>query len=163
MIQKIIGAALILAACGGMGLSFAAAHRQKERMLQQLIAAAKLMMCELQYRHTALPQLMSLAARESGGSISRVFATVRQELERQIAPDAACCAAGTGTADCAGRSLLGNSLGRFDLQGQLSGLETVAQLCQRDLDGLQYNRQARLRSYMTLSLCAGAVLVILFI
>ena len=90
MIQKIIGAALILAACGGMGLSFAAAHRQKERMLQQLIAAAKLMMCELQYRHTALPQLMSLAARESGGSISRVFATVRQELERQIAPDAAC-------------------------------------------------------------------------
>ena len=170
MIQKIIGAALILAACGGMGLSFAAAHRQKERMLQQLIAAAKLMMCELQYRQTALPQLMSLAARESSGSISRVFATVRQELERQIAPDAACCMAVALENECKlpkqveeKLRLLGNSLGRFDLQGQLSGLETVAQLCQRDLDGLLYNRQARLRSYMTLSLCAGAALVILFI
>ena len=170
MTPKILGAIMILAACGGMGFSLASAHRQKERMLLQLIHAAKLMACELQYRQTALPQLMSLCAGETSGGICRVFSDMEKELERQIAPDAACCM--TAVLDGVPKlprivreklHLLGKSLGRFDLSGQLTGLETVAQMCQRDLDGLTYNRDARLRSYMTLGLCAGAALVILFI
>ena len=170
MIPKLIGAALILAACGGMGFSLAAAHRQKERLLQQLMAAVKLMACELQYRQTALPQLMALCARDTGGAIAQIFSAMAEELERQIAPDAACCmkAVLERMPKLPGLvqeklKLLGSSLGRFDLTGQLSGLETVAQMCQRDLDGLLLNRDARLRSYMTLGLCAGAALVILFI
>ena len=59
--------------------------------------------------------------------------------------------------------LLGKTLGRFDLQGQLSGIEAVMQLCQRDLKGLQCDMQTRLRSYRTLGICTGAALVILFI
>lgn len=170
MTPKMIGAVMILAACGGMGFSFAAAHRQKEQLLRQLIAAVKLMACELQYRQTALPQLMALCAREASGAVSRVFSALAWELERQIAPDAACCmAAVLENSPKLPRivqeklQLLGSSLGRFDLSGQLSGLETVAQLCQRDLDGLTLNRDARLRGYATLGLCAGAALVILFI
>ncbi len=170
MTPKLLGAVLIVLACGGMGFSFAAAHRQKEQMLRQLIGAVKLMACELQYRQTALPQLMALCAGETTGQLSQLFAALRQELERQIAPDAACCmAAALGSQPKLHPlvqeklQLLGNSLGRFDLSGQLSGLEAVAQLCQRDLDGLLTNRDERLRSYMTLGLCAGAALVILFI
>lgn len=170
MTPKMIGAVMILAACGGMGFSLAAAHRQKEQLLRQLIAAVKFMACELQYRQTALPQLMVLCARETGGAMSQVFSAMGMELERQIAPDASCCMAAVLEAMPKlprvvqeKLRLLGSSLGRFDLQGQLSGLETVAQMCQRDLDGLTLNRDARLRSYMTLGLCAGAALVILFI
>ena len=59
--------------------------------------------------------------------------------------------------------LLGKTLGRFDLQGQLSGIASVKQLCKRDLDGLQNNQELRLRSYRTLGICAGVALVILFI
>lgn len=170
MIPKILGAVLILAACGGMGFSLAATHRQKEKMLQQIITAVKLMSCELQYRQTALPRLMTLCAQDTEGVISRLFFTMAEELDRQIAPDATCCM--TSVLETMPRlphvvqeklRLLGNSLGRFDLSGQISGLETVAQMCQRDLDGLLRNRDARLRSYMTLGLCAGAALVILFI
>ena len=170
MIPKLIGAVLILTACGGMGFSMAAVHRQKEQMLLQLITAAKFMACELQYRQTALPQLMMLCAGETVGAISKVFFAMGRELERQIAPDAACCM--LAVLETMPKlpfvvqeklRLLGSSLGRFDLPGQLSGLETVAQMCQRDLDGLTRNRDARLRSYMTLGLCAGAALVIIFI
>ena len=59
--------------------------------------------------------------------------------------------------------LLGKTLGRFDLTGQLSGIESVIQLCRRDLDGLLSNQDVRLRSYRTLGICAGIALVILFI
>lgn len=170
MTPKILGAVLIITACGGMGLSMAAAHRRKEQMLRQIMAAVKFMACELQYRQTALPNLLTMTAGETTGTISQVFQTITHELERQIAPDAACCMnvvlesfPKIPEMVVQKLQLLGKTLGRFDLSGQLSGLETVSQLCQRDLDGLLLNRDARLRSYGTLGLCAGAALVILFI
>jgi len=59
--------------------------------------------------------------------------------------------------------LLGSSLGRFDLKGQLSGLESVRNTCRKTLEEMNRNRDNRLRSYQTLGLCCGAALVILFI
>lgn len=58
---------------------------------------------------------------------------------------------------------LGQTLGRFDLPGQLRGLESIRRTCRRELDELAKNRDVRLRSYQTLGLCAGAALAILFI
>lgn len=170
MTVKVLGAALILGACGCMGISLAAAHRQKERMLQQLIHGVEWMSCELQYRQTALPQLMQMCAAETSGMLRKVFSELAAELEHQIAPDAGCCMRAVlermPKIPAAIREkllLLGRSLGRFDLSGQLSGLEAVSQLCKRDLSGLLVNREARLRSYVTLGLCAGVALVILFV
>lgn len=170
MTPKILGAVLIIASCGGMGFSMAAVHRRKEQMLRQIIAAVKFMSCELQYRQTPLPNVIAMTAEETSGPISQVFQAMARELERQLAPDAACCMNVVLTQFprlpemvLQKLQLLGRTMGRFDLSGQLSGLETVSQLCKRDLDGLLMNRDARLRSYGTLGLCAGAALVILFI
>ena len=59
--------------------------------------------------------------------------------------------------------LLGQTLGRFDLPGQLKGIKAVQESCRRELARLERNRDARLRSYQTLGLCAGAALVILLV
>ena len=59
--------------------------------------------------------------------------------------------------------LLGKSVGRFDIEGQLKGLEAVRQDCRRLLESLLCNRDIRIRSYQTLGLCAGAALAILFV
>lgn len=167
---KIIGAVLIIAGCGGVGFSIAAAFRREEVALEHLIAAAQYMCNELQYRQPALPELCRLAASQIAGSVSAVLNNLASELDRQVAPNAALCmAAAIETVpklpECAKRNLtaLGRSLGRFDLPGQLSGLQSVCELAKRDLSGLQANRDVRLRSYQTLGLCAGAALVILFI
>ena len=58
---------------------------------------------------------------------------------------------------------LGTSLGRFDLPGQLKGLEAARISCRRDLEELSRDRDVRLRSYQTLGLCAGCALAILFL
>lgn len=170
MTAKIMGAFLILAACGGMGFSVAAAHRRKERLLQQLIRAIRYMICELQYRQTPLPQLIQMSASETSGVMHQVLSNFAGELELQLTPDAACCMNAVVGQDSKLPEmlrekllLLGRSLGRFDLAGQIAGLEAVCQLCKRDLDGLLVNRDARLRSYMTLGVCAGVALVILFV
>lgn len=167
---KLIGAALIIIGCGSVGFSMAAAHRREEKALRQLIGALDYMGCELQYHLTPLPQLCRNAAAESGGAISQVFLSLAAELENQIAPDASACMSAvlSRTPKLPQRVKknflsMGSSLGRFDLQGQLSGLESARQQCRRELDELSTNRDIRLRSYQTLGLCAGSALAILFL
>ncbi len=170
MIVKIIGAILVLSACFWVGFSKASQHRRREQTLEQLIQALEYMKRELEYALLPLPELCRRAAKQCTGKISILFDRLAQELDKQLSADAACCmdAALLGikglpesTADRL--RLLGRSLGRFDVTGQLSGLQGVAELCKRDLEGLYSGREERIRSYQTLALCAGAALVILFI
>ena len=55
------------------------------------------------------------------------------------------------------------SMGRFDVKGQIQGLEAVRSYCRGELENMAVNREARLRSYQTLGLCTGAALAILFV
>lgn len=170
MSMKFIGAIIIVSACGSVGFSMAMAHRQEEKALQQLLNGLEIMSCELQQRLQPLPQLCAIAARECTGNLRLVFKTLAEELERQIAPDAAICMEVALKAVPKLPSLtrsvleqLGHSLGRFDMEGQLKGLETAMLYCRNGLDRLSLNRESRLRGYQTLGLCAGAALAILLL
>ncbi len=167
---KWIGAILIICGCGGFGALLAHNHRREERALRRLVGALDLMECELQYRMSALPELCRQAAREAHDVIGTVLTVLAEEMERQVAPDAQSCMHAALsrvkdippiTAGCLDE--LGASLGRFDLPGQLKGLDAVRASCRRELDKLGENREQRLRGYQTLSLCAGAALAILFL
>ncbi len=167
---KWLGAMLIVAGCGSFGYSMASAHRREEAALQQLIGALDFMQCELQYRLTALPDLCRQAGQPCRGAVGQVLTALALELEGQLSPDveaAMAKALNTSTAlpARAGQALetLGQSLGRFDVDGQVRGLEYVRGLCRRELEELSFNRDTRLRSYQTLGLCAGAALAILFV
>lgn len=167
---KWIGAALIICGCGLIGFSISAAYRREERELRQLIGAMEFMTCELQYRMTPLPELCRLAGKERTGCVGRLLTNLANELQSQVSPDVqSCLAMAAATAgSLPGRiqeavCVMGASLGRFDLEGQLQGLEAVRSFCKGELDAMSMNRDTRLRSYQTLGLCAGAALAILFV
>lgn len=170
MDYKWIGAVLILVGCGGFGFSLCAEHKIQESSLRRLIRTLDFMACELQYHMTPLPELCAMASAESEGTLGQVFSRLSEELENSTAPDV------TAAMDAALRAcvplpektrdnllLLGSSMGRFDLTGQLSALESVRASCRRDLEGFTANREIRLRNYQTLGLCAGAALAVLLI
>ena len=170
MSLKLLGAVCIICACGGMGFSMAAAHRREETALRQLIQVLDHMGCELQYRLTSLPELCRSAVHDVGGCVGQVLKSLTLELEAQIAPDAATCM--RAAVDKVGKLppsvrknllTLGTSLGRYDLQGQMKGIDGVRIQCRTDLEALTANREVRLRSYQTLGLCAGCALAILFL
>lgn len=170
MTIKLIGAALIIVGCGGVGFKIAANHLREERIMRQLISVLEYMECELQYRLTPLPELCRQAAKQCKGILSDVFLALTEELEDQISPDVErCMSAGLSNfKDIPVKTLgllelLGRSLGRFDLNGQLRGLESVRQECSRLLQELSNNKDVRIRSYQTLAICAGAALAILFL
>lgn len=170
MTGKLIGAILVICACGGMGFGIASASRREESALRQLLGALDLMECELQYHLTPLPELCRQAGLAGKGAVREVLMALASELESQIAPDVHCCmaAALASSREVPGKvhqvfETMGTSLGRFDMEGQVKGLEAVRGQCRRELESLEQNRDNRLRSYQTLGLCAGAALAILFV
>ena len=170
MILKILGAVLVIFSCGSVGFKMVSNYRQEENALRQLINILDYMESELKFRLTPIPELCHQIATENNNVIGCFFEKLECELNMQHSADIEqCCQSAlsnlydipeiTRKEIC----LLGNSIGRFDLEGQLKGLDSVRQDCKRQLIILSDNRENRLRSYQTLGLCAGAALAILFI
>lgn len=165
---KIIGALLIIGCCGGFGILLAHNHRREVKLLYELLYLFDLMTSELEYRLTPLPELCRLCARELSQPLRYVFETIAQHLELQTASDVAEAMDQCLNEDkllpagaAAQLHLLGQTLGRFDLDGQLRGLRHCIETCRHQLEELEHNQQQRLRTYQTLGFCAGAALTIL--
>ncbi len=170
MTIKIFGAILIIASCGGLGFSLCQNHRREEQAVEQLAQSLDWMVWELNYRMPPLAALCRGAAEAGKGTVSQVLQQLANELDSQLTPDiSACMSAAIASVprlpERATEHLkaLGTSIGRFDLQGQISALESAAALCKRDLQHMSSCREMRMRNYQTLGLCAGAALVILFV
>ncbi len=169
MTYKWIGALLIITGCGGFGFSAAVSFRQEERNLRQLIHILELMEWELQYRLTTLPDLCRQAGKESSGIVKVVFLNLSREMQWQTAPDVrSCMSTALQRSGDIPSSLrrhlvrLSQVLGRFDLAGQIHGLQSVRRGCEDHLRHFAEKRDNRIKSYRTLGLCAGAALAILF-
>ena len=170
MALKLVGVIFTIVGCGSVGFKIAANYRREERNLQQLLRILEYMQCELQYRYTSLPTLCRQIANTFKGSPGYIFMELATEIESQISPDASCCMKNIINKDQRLPPItknvfadLGISIGKFDLNGQVSSIESVKDSCTRSLNHLRENKDARLRSYQTLSLCAGAALAILLI
>ncbi|MBE7001311.1 MAG: hypothetical protein E7421_01240 [Ruminococcaceae bacterium] len=170
MIIKIIGAVLVVCGCGGVGFHLASSYRKEEKSLHHLIDILKFMECELNFHLTALPVLCKQVATEYQSEIGNIFLKLSEELEMQTSPKPEVCmvsaiaqtkALPPITKSC--MLTLGKSIGHFDLEGQIKGLEAVIAECTRQFDMLIANRDNRIRSYQTLGICAGAALAILFV
>lgn len=165
-----IGAVLIIAGCGGIGFMMAMYDRRELSDLEQLSCALEFMICELNYRVVPLPELCRSASSRCKGSIHDLFLLLSRELDSQIAPDAGCCMrhAMGSLPELRGDAVdrlhdLGNTLGLFDLPGQLRSMEAILEQCRSRSADMRKNRTQRLRGYQTLGLCAGAALAILLL
>lgn len=167
---KWIGAILIVSGCGGYGVYLAFTHSKEVNTLQKLILLIEYMICELRFRASPLPVLCRQAAAETSGVLSDVFINLSYEMESQVRSQVDSCmyAAITKSPSIPAITLrylkmLGKSMGRFDLNGQLYELENVLNICNIKYRELCNKKDIRMQSYRTLSLCAGAALAILLI
>lgn len=170
MYVKLIGAILTVASCGWFGHLAVRTYKRQESYLQQLVQILAYMSWELECRMTPLPELCRRAAIQSKSALGELFVQLAQELDGQAAPEVAQCVSVVLNKNhdipeltANALSLLGESLGQYDLSGQLKGLDAVEQYCKRELENLSYHREERLRSYQMLGLCTGAALAIIFI
>lgn len=167
---KWIGTVLIIAGCGSFGVSLWAHFRKERQLLQSLLSLLSYLQCQLRYQLTPLPELCRQAGHAFGGILEEVFLNFSRELDWQSAPDPDSCMA---EAIRKSRSLpvrvkqllrrMGVSLGRFDLPGQLQEFDQLRILCEQELKQLSETLEPRVKTYRTVSLCAGAAAAILLI
>ena len=167
---RFFGVVLTVLGCGSVGFQIAANHRREEKSLQQLVRILEYMECELQYKMTPLPELCRQVGRTFKQSPGGIFAELASEMESQISPNINCCMSAVlqrnrNIPKNTHRILsnIGVSIGKFDLLGQMKGLNSAKEDCKRSLDELGKDRDTKLRNYQTLGLCAGAALAILLI
>lgn len=166
--MKVVGAVAIIAGCGGFGFSMAWTAGRECTLLRCLIRAIQEMQWELKYRMTELPELCRLAGDRADGVLGELFEEIAGKLERREVMDVSAAFLSEINSREFPRYVQRNlkqlalCLGRYDLEGQLQGLEVVRQQCRKDLEILDSNRSDRMRSYQTLAVCAGAALSILF-
>ncbi len=165
-----IGALFIIAGCGGFGFSMALHYKRQEQCLRQLIKGLDIFSSDLAYRLTPLPEVCRSVAKSVGGSVGKAFSYLAMELDSQVCPDAACCMEAALNSACdlpkSCRTYLlqlGQTLGRFDMAGQLSEIAATKADCLEKLDAIRADRDVRIRNYQTLGLCAGVALAILLI
>ena len=170
MSLKILGAILVLIASAGLGMKMSISYIKQERQLDELIQALSYVKCELPYRLTPLPAQFDNCGNMTSGAMQILFRNAKEELDSQISPNAKCCllAAIDKTQELmpAARQALerfAQTLGQFDVDGQLLGITETIVFCEEQLQKLKNDHPNRIRNYQTLGLCAGAAIVILFV
>lgn len=170
MYIRLIGAACVVAGCGGFGFRVAANYRLEGKLLREQIEVLDYMEAELNVRRTPLPDLCRQASVDRSSRIRAFYSTLANELESQFLPDVERCVASALSQNHALPPVtkkmlanLGTTLGKFNIDGQIKQLEACKSECQRQLEILARDKDPRIRSYQTLGLCAGAAVVILLL
>ena len=170
MTIRIIGALLIVVGCSGVGFLASAMYKKEVAALKTFLESLDMMESELRYRKTPLPELCRYIAAVQNGSVKAFYLSLAREFQQLSQPDAEACVAMAlektsqmpqQTKDMV--QMLGHSLGKFDVEGQIIGIQSVRSEAQLRLSRLCADQEQRLKSYRTLGVCAGAARAILFI
>lgn len=168
---RLLGAALVLAGCGGLGLAGVARLEGRVRDLGELAAGLDTLQRELGWRLSPLPQALDAAARAVQGPAAQLFAQCAQCAGRPDGPGfqqvwrEALSAAPLRLAagDLALLERLGPVLGRYDGDSQRLALEDAAAGL-RTLQGEAADDRKRLgRVYGVLGVTAGLFLAIVLL
>lgn len=167
---RIIGALLVIGGCSAAGFLFALNSKKETQTLKSIIELLEYWKNELSFHLTPLPELCIQAAARDQTILGKLMGTIANELERQISSDVETCilAALQRFPDFPPLSkqileTLGRSLGKFDLEGQINGIDSVLKEANRLYEQHLNLQDVRLRNYKTLGICAGVAIAILFI
>ena len=170
MIYKIYGALLLTVGFGSVGFIMNHKRRQELSMLQQLYSFLDNLICELRYRQIPLCQLVQSAGSTLNGEVHRLLAKFTSELEAQIAPDATSCMnAVLSSCNYVPASIrnvlraLGQSFGRYDIEGQIRCLEAIQLICKKDYTNIEDKLGNNTRCCQAYALGAGAILALILL
>ncbi|MCL6453189.1 MAG: stage III sporulation protein AB [Alicyclobacillus sp.] len=79
---RLVGSALVVVACAGMGFAIARGYRERPRQLQHLMEALRLLKVEIEFTATPLPQALRRVAERSTDPIRGLFAATADALAR---------------------------------------------------------------------------------
>ena len=167
---KLVGAVLVAAGSGWLGLSAAAGLTRRLRAVQSMIVGLELMERELWERGAALPELMAALARRCSQPAAGFFQRCAEGSARlEQVPFGESWRQAVDELELLsldGRAALlplGEVLGRYEADSQRQAMEHARQALEREEQRAQEERRRLGRVYQALGLSGGAFLVILLL
>ena len=168
---RMMGAALLIAGCGGLGLGAAGRLDGRVRDLRELAAGLEILQRELGWRLSPLPKALEAAAVGAGGRAAHFFefcaqgaghldGTPFQQLWRDGLER---CPLRLGREDRALLEQLGPVLGRYDGDSQRQAVEGVLVGLHSQQAQAEEDRRRLGRVYGVLGVTAGLFLAIVLI
>ena len=166
--MKFAGVAFIVLSAGSVGFQMAAMLRKKCDLLSRFLTALQLLKNEITVCGTPLPQAFALMAAANDGVLERLFDVAAKEMDknRWTKPyDAVSRALETIQEPLIGDVLLplAKSLGKYDLDAQVQGIETARLQAEQLLRETEQERKIKSGTYQTLGVCTGLAVAILLI
>ena len=168
---RFLGAALLMAGCGGLGLSAVNRLDSRVRDLRELSAGLEIFQRELGWRLAPLPEALEAAAVGTNGRAAQFFAFCARE-SRQLAgtPFRTLWSSGLERSplrlsreDRALLEQLGPILGRYDGDSQRQAVENVLTGLSRQRDQAEDDRRRLGRVYGVLGVTAGLFLTLMLV
>ena len=168
---RCVGAALLIAGCGGLGLSAVNRLDSRVRDLWELSAGLEILQRELGWRLSPLPKALEAAAVGTHGHAAQFFTFCARE-SKQLAGDPFRTLWGRGLErsplrlsreDRALLEQLGPVLGRYDGDSQRQAVENVLTGLSRQRNQAEDDRRRLGRVYGVLGLTAGLFLTLMLI
>ncbi len=167
---KLAGSALLLLGSAGVGCGLIGRLKQRERTLAALVGALALMERELSFRLPPMEEWLLVAADGTTEPAAGFLRACAQTLDRQNGPlfplwerEAKERLTALERQDVQILLELGAVLGRYSWEEQKKALVAAGERLSRALTQAQEERRGKGRVYGTLSLAAGALLVIVLI
>lgn len=167
---RLMGAVLLTAGCGALGLNAVGQLDGRVRDLSGLLAGAETLRRELSWRLPALSEGLELAASETDGRPARFFRLCAQGAEhlngrsfQQVWQEGLeTCRLRLEREDEEPLKQLGSVLGRYDSDSQRQALESAAARLERQRERALEDRKRLGRVYGVLGMTGGLFLSILF-
>ncbi|HOB08071.1 MAG: stage III sporulation protein AB [Limnochordia bacterium] len=169
---RILGAGLVVAACGAGGLIMARSYSVRPQNLQSLAAAVQMLATEIHYARSSLPEACRRIAGQIDNPAAAFFArfaevlaggrglTAAEALDQSLAVLAD---AGFANQDIELISQLGAVLGRSDAEDQLKHLAILYERLEHSRIKAEQERDKMARLWNYLGFCVGALVVLMLI
>lgn len=169
---RLLGVGFVALAAGAVGFGFARNVKLQCTQLDALVWALETMQGEMSARLTPLPELFLLLGSSGQKDVSLFFRTAGMALTTPpgcTVPVAFkrgfAASANFRPGEQAVQALyaLASGLGRLELERQLAAIEQAKGAVTRELLSVQAQKQARVRSYGTIGVCAGLALAVILL
>ncbi|HKM18330.1 MAG: stage III sporulation protein AB [Firmicutes bacterium] len=169
---RLIGAAIVITACGVGGLTMARSYSIRPQNLQSLATAVQMLATEIHYTRSSLPEACSRIAAQIGNPVAAFFNQFAAQLTSNSGISAAeafnqslpvLADAGFSQQDVELVSQIGAVLGRSDAEDQLKHLELLKTRLQQSIAKAEQERDKMVRLWNYLGFCVGALVVLMLI
>lgn len=170
---KIIGAALVIIACGAMGMVKSQEIKQRQKELFLVKRMLLLLRGEIKYARTPLPEAFLNIGRRMGGELGGFLSGVGEQLEKQEgrpfcdvwkqAVEKRLCRTRLNKEDKEQLKRMGENLGYLDVEMQMNIIELQLEQVETQLEHLEKSIAGKTRVYNCVGIFSGLLIAILLL